>query len=417
MIAFLRKHTWVFIVICAVAVFPQALTTQAVLNMRILVTGVAIDKKEDSFYVTAQVIRPQAGSVGGGEGAKVGFVEAEGPTLATAMQKIGYKVGKTVGFSQLNFIMIGESVAQENLLLELDYLYRDITINPAVMLLLCDGEAKESIQKTEKLELDIAFGLQKAFIYKQSALNGIATPIRDVYNEYFNPSQSTLISYIMFEDKTNSASSGQTGGGESSGGEGGASSGASSQADKKNEEIMYFNPIGIVKNGTVVGKIEDVNAIMGVLLANKKTYEGVLYLQDVEGENGETGDVSILVREKKYSTRAYFSNGKPVFEMNISMDKVLVKEISTDKVFQESYLSFVSYITNNLTNVIQNEIQMRIEKALEEGKAYDADIFQMANKFYAYHPKEWEAYIEQNSFTHFLNNVEVKINVTIRSTN
>ena len=285
------------------------------------------------------------------------------------------------------------------------------------MLLLCDGEAKESIQKTEKLELDIAFGLQKAFIYKQSALNGIATPIRDVYNEYFNPSQSTLISYIMFEDKTNSASSGQTGGGGSSGGEGGASSGATSQADEKNEEIMYFNPIGIVKNGTVVGKIEDVNAIMGVLLANKKTYEGVLYLQDVEGENGETGDVSIFVREKKYSTRAYFSNGKPVFEMNISMDKVLVKEISTDKIFQESYLSFVSYITNNLTNVIQNEIKMRIEKALEEGKAYDADIFQMANKFYAYHPKEWEAYIKQHSFTHVLNNVEVKMNVTIRSTN
>ena len=43
---FLKKHIALFIVIVILLVFPVSLSSQAKLSMRIIVTGLAIDKNE-----------------------------------------------------------------------------------------------------------------------------------------------------------------------------------------------------------------------------------------------------------------------------------------------------------------------------------------------------------------------------------
>ena len=89
---FLRKYIWVFLIIVLALLFPQSLTDQAELNMRMIVTGIAIDYNKDKYNITAQVILPSTKSSSGGINAQISFVNAEGKTISESVQQISYKI-------------------------------------------------------------------------------------------------------------------------------------------------------------------------------------------------------------------------------------------------------------------------------------------------------------------------------------
>jgi hypothetical protein len=74
MISFFKKHLTIFVVILALILIPQSLNIQSELKMRIIITSIGVDYKEDQYAVTAQVVRPQNGSEGGGRTAQLDFL-------------------------------------------------------------------------------------------------------------------------------------------------------------------------------------------------------------------------------------------------------------------------------------------------------------------------------------------------------
>ena len=199
MIKYVLNHIWVFILIIALVLIPQSLNIQSELNMRIIVTGFAIDKKDNQFELTAQVVLPTPQSESSGS-ASLQFISAEGKSIAEAIEKISFQLGKTSGLSQATFIIMGQDFIKDgNLQPNLDYFLRNTRIPSTASILIAKDKASDEIKKTGSLELSSGIGIQKIFLYKENAMNGISLSVQDFSNNYFNPSSTSVVGGIEIE--------------------------------------------------------------------------------------------------------------------------------------------------------------------------------------------------------------------------
>ena len=148
---FFKKHSWLIIILAIIILFPQSLSNQAKLSMKTIIPGIAIDKVDGEYETTALVVTPTRGSESGGGQLRATYISEKGKTIAEAIEKLGYVMGKSAGLANLNYIIIGNSLFEDNIVGQLDYFIRDKKTSNSILVLACDGEAKEEIKKTEKL--------------------------------------------------------------------------------------------------------------------------------------------------------------------------------------------------------------------------------------------------------------------------
>lgn len=228
----LKKHICLVVLLVMILAFPASLSTQARLNMRIIITGLAIDKSDTGYEVTAQIVKTTPGSESSGAGATINFISDTGNTLVAAISKLSYKAGKVAGFSHTNFILLGKSMLDTNLLKELNYFVKDNIIKDSVLVLIAKDSAKDEIMKTKDVELSVGLGLQKVFMYKEKESDGIMTTLLSFMNkgnDYSKTSVASILSLNPNSKSEDSSSNGSSGGSESSsgGGSGGSESSSS----------------------------------------------------------------------------------------------------------------------------------------------------------------------------------------------
>ena len=165
---FIKKHSWLFIIFAIIVLFPQSLSNQAKLSMKTIIPGVAIDKTDNGYEVTALVVTPTRGSESGGGQIRATYITENGQTVAEAVEKLGFVMGKSAGLGNLNYILLGKSIFDNNVVGQLDYFVRDKKTSNSVLVLACEDEAKEMIKKTEMLEASTGIGLQKVYLYNYS---------------------------------------------------------------------------------------------------------------------------------------------------------------------------------------------------------------------------------------------------------
>ena len=118
---FLKKHVGLIVLLVLILAFPASMSTQARLNMRVIITGLAIDKTDEGYEVTAQIVKPSPSSESSGTGASIDFISDKGETIVSALSKLSYKSGKVAGFSHTNFILLGKELINENVAQIMDY--------------------------------------------------------------------------------------------------------------------------------------------------------------------------------------------------------------------------------------------------------------------------------------------------------
>ena len=235
-----KRHIGVIILLVLLLVFPSSVSNQAKLNMRIIVTGIAIDKVDDEYEVTAQVVKNTPGTETPGTSATIELVSDKAPTISLAMSKLSYKAGKVAAFSHTSFVILGKSVYESEGVKCLDYFIRDKIIKASTMLLFAEDKASDQIKKTKDIELSVGLGLQKVFLYKERESDGLMTTILDFLKNSENFSQTAVASTINLttndesdENGKSSSSSGSSGSNSSS--EGGNSSGGTSLSEDSGE--------------------------------------------------------------------------------------------------------------------------------------------------------------------------------------
>jgi hypothetical protein len=451
---FFKQHIGLIILIVISLVFPTSLTNQAKLNMRIIVTGLAIDKVDDEYEVTAQFVKNTPGNESPGTSATIEFITEKAETIALALSNLSYKSGKVAAFSHTSFIIMGDSLLDDATKC-LDYFIRDKIIKSSTMLVFAEGSAKDEIKKTKNVELSVGLGLQKVFLYKEKEGDGLMMTVLDFLKASNTYSKTALASTIKLEpcdesgessssgteEKTGqseggssstddgstegsgsgnqssssiksgsqSSSNGGVGGGSSSGSNasssGSQSSGSSSQSGS--EFFKAQSPILCFVNGKYATKLETYEEFVGFMLANRKTTNCVIFVSDIEGEKFENAKISINIKSKASKFKIRYENGTPCLDISVFINNAEINEILSNE--------FVEDIKDDdyekIESATNKEISRLLSASFEKAKTNGIDLFgayELAQKF-AY--KETQTNFE--SADEFLSKLKLNVNVVI----
>lgn len=424
-VKFMKKHTWLLLILSIALFIPQSFSYQAKLNMRVVVTGMGVDKSEDGYSITAQVVMPSPGSESGGGSATLGMISEEGKNISEGVQKIAYKIGKTAGLSHMSFLVVGQSMLNENLAEVLDFFVRDKELNSSVMLLVSPTTAKDMIEQTKNLELSASVGLQKVFIYKQGSFNGVMMPVVEFIGNAFSLSQSSAVSGIFISKegeeelgKTTSESvEKQSSQGEESGQNQEEENSSSGDSKSQDGRIKYYNDVYYFKNGKYINKLDKEEELLGFFLTNTARNSGEITVKNVTGGSLKDATIGLQFRSGKTRKKVKEKEGKPVFVFNVKLRDVQVVEILnngglTEKIYRDAN----SETVETIKNAIKQEIEKNITKTFEKAKSDGVDIFKFADTCYSLKPKLWKEFYDQHGEA-YLDDVELEVNVDIKNMN
>lgn len=458
---FFRRHTWLIVLLAFLCLFPQALTSQARLNNRVLITGLAIDKTDKGYLVTAQTVFPSAGSESGGEGAELNFISEEGVSITESIKKLSYNIGKIAGLSHMNFLLISDSIFEDkNVATTLDYFLRDPYLPNSIMLLYCKGNAQEQLQKTKNLELSVGLGLQKIYSYKESSLNSKMVTLQDFISDSLDPSKVSIVPQLNIteaqsgENASSSSSessgegstsgatgstpsgggnsaagsssssgsgggSGSSGSGDSGGGSGGQSSGGNSAASAAVKgRIQFFTPFAYFKNGKFMGEITDQKEIISFLLPTNITQAFDLVIENVnDGNVYHDAKVGLRIYKKSSKINVDFSGARPKAKFKIGFDKVQFMEVINDGVaYEGAYQNLKVYENDTLKEAAKKQLAENFKKVVSAGKKANVDIFKIADFCYRFKNKEWKEFLKNiSNIDNYLDEIDFEFDLEIRN--
>ena len=425
----IKKHTVLIILLVIVLVFPTSLSYQARLNMRVIVTGLAIDKTDDEYMLTAQIVKTSPGNESPGQSAMIDFVTDKAKNLSEAVSKLAYKAGKVSAFSHTNFLVLGNSLLKEDVTKCLDYFIRDKVIKNSALVLFSGGSAEEEIKKTKDTELSVGIGLQKVFLFKENEGDGLMVTLIDFLNQNKMYSCTSCASELSFhtndEAKQGSAGSGGsssgTGESSSSGGSSATSSGSSGSSgsggsesggeSKQAESQQYFDPespIVCFVKGVFVGKLEKEEDIDGFTLAKNLSQKTNVNVQNVKEGRLKGEPIEVSIKKKKVKAKVKFDGGKPVLELKIIITKAEIVEIMTAEV--------IAGLTDDEFNAVKEglkkQISSEVSGCFETAKTFGADVFDAYEKAYKWKYKETTK--NYSSPAEFLKDLKIDIKVEIK---
>lgn len=449
-----KKHIGALIMIIILLVFPTSLSNQARLNMRIIVTGIAVDKVDDKYEVTAQIAKITPGKDAPGTNATIDFISDSDETLAGAVSKLSYKAGKAAAFSHTNFIILGKDLLKEDVTKSLDYFIRDKFIKNSALLLFAEENAKDEMKKTKNIELSVGLGLQKVYLYKEKDGDGVMSTVLDFLNRTKNFSKTATASVFSLKtneessasnENSNSSSSGSStsgggessmsgglespssgssgsgsgsggsgsgssGGGSGSGGSGSGSSGSSSGGSGGEPETQFFTPrtpVMCFVDGKFAGKLEEDEEILGYMLFRKKTNSIDLNVEQSEGKHAGT-KFSINIRDKSTKSKVRFENGKPCLDITFFINNADINEILTSDIVPELDEEDFQYLLKSTEKTISKAIATCFEK----GKSIGADVFDAYEQAYKFLYNETQSHYSDS--VDFVKDLKLNVSVEIK---
>lgn len=449
MMNFFKKHIWLFVLAFLACLFPESLSDQAKLNMRVIITGIGIDFKDDNYNITSQVVLPQNGSESGGISAHTTYVAADGATISEALHQVSYKLGKVAEFSHVEFVLVGESMRQFNLAGALDYLFRNFKLKNSVMMLCCEGEAADTIKKTSSLELSVALSLQKVYQTGESTLNATSRTYADFIIDSNTVAGTCVLDTLEItnseEEESGSSddsgssgsgsSSGASNGGESSGGAdggsggsgGGASSGGNSGGGSgggssdsgsgaSGGNLQPISPLQLYKNGKYITMVEDEDMVLGYYYAASKAKMGNLSLNGFSYGEALNANINIRLDKIGRSHKIKFVDGKPLHIIDVKISEIKIDEIANqyyhntntytrlDKDFQDAVLDAAS-----------QKIKGYVYSLFEECQKQNYDIFKTATYANAFANDDWQNFYNSLSDEEdYMQYVSLEVNVNFR---
>lgn len=399
---FFKKHLGLIIFMILVLLFPVSLSNQAKLNMKVIVTGLAIDKVDDEFEVTAQIVKNTPGTESPGASATMEFITDKAKTISLALANLSYRSGKVAAYSHTNFIILGDSMKNDAVTC-LDYFVRDQIVKSSTMLLFSKGSASEEIQKTKNVGLSVGLNLQKVFLFKERESDALMVTVMQFLKQSKTASNSAFASTVVFQPNETSASkdsssesSNSSGGGSESSGSSGSSgsnssgsgdngqgsagssnsstsSGQSSSGSGGESSSQFFqtqSPIYCFKNGKFVMELSG-DEFLGYILMNKKTLTSDIFVENIESEKLAQSKASINIKHKSVKKHVRFENGTPVLDLELKITNGEVNEIVCGE--NHGVLSNEEY--EAIKKAIRQKISELAAKTFASAKQNGIDVF------------------------------------------
>lgn len=405
MLRFIKKYSWIILLVFMLLLFPQSLSDQAKLNMRVIITGVGIDYINGQYQITSQIVLPQNGTESGGISAHINYISADAKTIGEGVQKVSYKLGKLAELSHIEFILVGETMKDHNLASCLDYFFRNFKLKKSVMLIACMGQAKEAILKTEQLELGVALSLQKIYLSNQNSLNGVEKSYVDFINDTYSTSGCSVLDTFVIdspqENESQSNSNDQT------------SQASSSSSGQESAKLKSKTPLLLFKHGKFVDKMVNEDNVLGYYLTLPKAKTGNIYLQNFSYGDIQNANINIRIDNMNKHNKISFEDSKIIHTININLTDIKLDEIAPINATNiNQYKQLPKSTQDQILNTLKEKISSLITSTFQYCQQQNFDIFNTANFCNKYHNNKWNTFVSQlENPSNYINHVNVVVNV------
>lgn len=356
------------------------------LNELALVMGLGIDKIDDEYLASIQVVLPgEVSPMKGGTGrSAVTMFKAKGKTINEAIRNVTSISPRRLYVGHLQMVIIGEDLAKEGIGALLDYLSRYWEARSDFYLAIAKDSTAEKIlnvQTTlENIPANNIFHILKTS--EESLSSTTAMTLVKLITDLEREGKEGVLTGIKVLGDEKSGSSKQN------------VETILPSAYIKLEEIAVFN------HDKLVGWLspEEGKGYNSITNHVKNTI-GTLSCPD-------EGTLNVHVKLFKTKLKSKMVNGKPKIEVNVQVSgnvgevdcKIELDKEETFKTLNKLYEEEIKKNMNDTVKFVQEEL--------------NSDIFGFGAKIHQQHPKEWEKL--KNSWDEEFSEIPVDINVKVR---
>lgn len=339
-----------------------------------MIIGLAVDPTQEGYRLTAKVIIPAGRTESGGKSDQI-FIQASGKTMFEAARDFIMKEGQKVFWGQLEFMIINENIAEEDITQVLDFFVRDNEVREDIWLLISAKEySAEEVLRASFSEKRLQFYISDAlgnidYISKYAIMK-----MNEFGNIYADKGKEPVLPIITIETSLE-------------------------------EKRVILNGGSVFKDNKSVGRINGKEMQQYRMLIGENAGVYVLNYKD----NDDESKVSLEVGDTKSKVVIQKEDEQYAIKVQVSITGV-VGEISNNKV-EMSTKAKLDEFKKQAEVQLKEELNTFIKKVQKD---FGSDIFGFGERFKNKYPDVFKK-IENNwnsVFTSLDIDVEVKVNIT-----
>lgn len=381
----MKKTTCLLIIFLFLSIFLSGCWSRKELNELAIATALGIDKTEDGYQVSVQIINPSelAGKEKTGRTEVVRFVE-KGDTVFEALRMLTTDVPRKVYVAHLRQIILGEELAKEGIGKVLDILSRDHEMRTDFFISVAKGSSASDILNVQTALETIP--ANKLFSALQSSEKNWARTKSVKLDELIssitsNGKEAVLTGIYVYGDPDSGSK-------------------FSNVADVSPKTGLRIDNLGVFKKDKLLGWLDsDESKGFNYLTDNVETSVVNVYCDDAK--------ISFETIRSKTDVKGKVENGKPKIGIQVTLEGNIGEvQCMVDLTKPETI--------NDLEKKYQNNIKDKMEKAINRAQEdFQSDIFGFGEAIHRADPKAWKT-LEPNWEQEFANldvSIDVKANI------
>ncbi|WP_368657733.1 Ger(x)C family spore germination protein [Metabacillus halosaccharovorans] len=355
------------------------------LNELAIVTAIGIDKTEDGYSVSIQVLNPSelAGNTSSGRTEVVRFIKS-GETVFEALRKLSTDTPRRIYLAHLREVVFGEELAKEGIGKALDFISRDHEMRTDFYITVAKGSTAADILNIQTaIEKVPANKLFNALENSESVWAAAKTvKLDELINSIVSKGKEPVLTGIYHYGNAEVGSS------------------IENVHNVSPETGLRIDYLAVFKEDKLIGWL------------NKDESKGFNYITDnikntVVTIEQEDGKITIETLRSKTKVKGKMVKGKPVIDIFITPEgNIADVESSIDLTKPET----IDKLEKKYNENIKERVQTSIQQVQEEFKS---DIFGFGEVIHREDSKAWKG-LKNNWDEHFTNldvNVDVKADI------
>lgn len=350
-----------------------------------IITAIAVDKSEDDFLLTAQIAVPEATDTNA-ENLKA-QLSGKGKTVGEALKNLGDLSGWFPKLSFCNLILLGNNLADSNVIEVLDYFAKTLRVQDSALVALAENTASELLSLSTPLDNISAFALQKIMLKNTGFDRDVSScDVKTFCSGHYSISSSAFMPIVKAEP-AGPPSKGNDG---SSGGNtpevGGGSSGSSSNQQNQNN-LFNAKTTALFKEGKKVGELdEQLTLAFNALFF---PFNGTTFAVNDVTFNGEKTDYLLTVTSCRPSLSVVATDN----QLNLNIELKLYCKVSDHRANgSNAALSNNQPLPLEVVSKAENIFFEDIMELVQTEKQTGCDFLRVKEKLYRYNHEQYSRY-------------------------
>lgn len=359
-----------------------------------IVVGLGIDKVEDEYLLSAQVVIPPSATKQENDKTNNTLLLAKGKTVAETVDKLFLGTGWYPKLNFCNIIVMSEEVAKEGVLNSLEYFLRSEKVMDSCILLIAkDCLSSTLLKASTPLDNVSSYTLQKILFEEGIQTSVIQTNIKDFYERILSGYVSNVVPTGSILKKSVDASEKDT------------------QSALLGQYDLFDLTTSAIFNADKLQGFLDKNDTRVYNLVAEKSVETTLEFTDFNTDLNKDITYSLQIINENKKIDYSLKNNVPTMTIDLEYK---VKMIDSSYLEDKERTNVVSLpLDQDLLKSGEEKITEKFEHLFATIKNLNCDIFGVGKKLNAYSHKKWDEYINYDTFYNYPSKIDYQINLTL----